>query len=405
MNKIKYIYKILTMKIKEDGKRQRSINIAMSVIVCLSAGIMLIMNLLKHSTLMTITSLILVSGFAITGILAGVFRNVKASSILMALILTCVFTVFPISGGNQGFAVLWLLLIPLFSISLFGLKIGLGMNAYFIVLITALFYSPLNKYIVDLYTDNFMRRFPVLFLTDSVTAQFIALSSEFYYKLTRLQVYTDDMTGAYNRKYFIEMLDRAEMQKDDLCISVIDVNGLKGTNDSLGHAAGDEMICSVPIFAREAFGKDVIVARTGGDEFAILTYGSKKEIEKKVEKMKKHAAEGARIVHEILKDTDDMEFHLLAENVAHYHHERWDGSGYPEGLKGRQIPLEARIMAIADVYDALVSKRCYKDSMPFDKADAIIMEGMGTQFDKSLEKYYVAARPKLEEYYRGLQNE
>ncbi len=121
--------------------------------------------------------------------------------------------------------------------------------------------------------------------------------------------------------------------------------------------------------------------------------------------MKKHAAEGARIVHEILKDTDDMEFHLLAENVAHYHHERWDGSGYPEGLKGRQIPLEARIMAIADVYDALVSKRCYKDSMPFDKADAIIMEGMGTQFDKSLEKYYVAARPKLEEYYRGLQSE
>ena len=57
------------------------------------------------------------------------------------------------------------------------------------------------------------------------------------------------------------------------------------------------------------------------------------------------------------------------------------------------------------VYDALVSKRCYTDSMPFDKADAIIMEGMGTQFDKSLEKYYVAARPKLEEYYRGLQSE
>jgi len=118
--------------------------------------------------------------------------------------------------------------------------------------------------------------------------------------------------------------------------------------------------------------------------------------------MKKHAAEGARIVHEILKGTDDFDFHIIAENVAHYHHERWDGSGYPEGLKGEQIPLEARIMAIADVYDALVSKRCYKDSMPFDKADAIIMDGMGTQFDKSLEKYYVAARPALEEYYRGI---
>lgn len=117
------------------------------------------------------------------------------------------------------------------------------------------------------------------------------------------------------------------------------------------------------------------------------------------EVMKTHAAEGARIVHEILKATDDNEFHILAENVAHYHHERWDGSGYPEGLKGEEIPLEARIMAIADVYDALVSKRVYKESMSFRQADSIIMEGMGKHFDKRLEKYYVSARPSLEAYY------
>ena len=118
------------------------------------------------------------------------------------------------------------------------------------------------------------------------------------------------------------------------------------------------------------------------------------------EKMKKHAPEGAKIVHEILKDTDDESFRVIAENVAHYHHERWDGSGYPSGLKGEQIPLEARIMAIADVYDALVSKRVYKERMSFEQADSIIMEGMGKHFDKGLEKYYVAARPHLEDYYR-----
>ena len=117
------------------------------------------------------------------------------------------------------------------------------------------------------------------------------------------------------------------------------------------------------------------------------------------EEMKKHAEEGARIVHEILKNTDDNKFHLLAENVAHYHHERWDGSGYPKGLVGEAIPIEARIMAIADVYDALVSKRVYKERMSFEKADSIIMDGMGKHFDPSLEKYYVAARPHFEAYY------
>ena len=119
------------------------------------------------------------------------------------------------------------------------------------------------------------------------------------------------------------------------------------------------------------------------------------------EKMKAHAREGARIVHAILEGTEDEAFHHVAENMAHYHHERWDGSGYPEKLAGEQIPIEARIMAIADVYDALVSKRVYKDSMSFEKADQIIMEGMGTQFDPALERYYVAARPRLEEYYRS----
>lgn len=120
------------------------------------------------------------------------------------------------------------------------------------------------------------------------------------------------------------------------------------------------------------------------------------------EQMKRHAAEGARIVHKILEGTDDDEFHRIAENVAHYHHERWDGSGYPEGLSGEGIPLEARIMAIADVYDALVSKRVYKEALSFEQADAIIMAGMGSQFDKGLEQYYLRARPQLELYYRDL---
>lgn len=119
--------------------------------------------------------------------------------------------------------------------------------------------------------------------------------------------------------------------------------------------------------------------------------------------MKTHAEKGAGIVREILKDTDDAEFSQLAENVAHYHHERWDGNGYPKGLRGEDIPLEARIMAIADVYDALVSKRVYKEKLSFAEADRIIKENMGTQFDPGLYRYYSAAREQLEQYYSQLE--
>lgn len=91
------------------------------------------------------------------------------------------------------------------------------------------------------------------------------------------------------------------------------------------------------------------------------------------------------------------------EIPAHYHHEWVNGTGCPEKLKGGGIPLEARIMAIADVYDALDSERVYKDKMSFGEADRIILEGMGTHFDSKLRRYYELTRPKLEEYYKSTQ--
>ena len=117
------------------------------------------------------------------------------------------------------------------------------------------------------------------------------------------------------------------------------------------------------------------------------------------EVMKSHAEKGVGIIRQILADTDDDYFKKIAENVAHYHHERWDGSGYPHKLVGEEIPIEARIMAVADVYDALVSKRVYKDSFSFEEANKIMMDSFGKHFDEGLKQYYIKARPKLEEYY------
>ena len=84
-------------------------------------------------------------------------------------------------------------------------------------------------------------------------------------------------------------------------------------------------------------------------------------------------------------------------NIAASHHERWDGKGYPVGLSGEAIPLEARIVSVADVYDALTSKRVYKPAMPHGEALRLIAEGKGTQFDPQVVEALVASEAVFEQ--------
>ena len=83
-------------------------------------------------------------------------------------------------------------------------------------------------------------------------------------------------------------------------------------------------------------------------------------------------------------------FIAMGISIARSHHERWDGKGYPDGLAAGDIPLEARIMAVADVYDAIRSKRCYKESMSRDQSREIIASGSGTQFDPVLVETFLS---------------
>ncbi len=119
--------------------------------------------------------------------------------------------------------------------------------------------------------------------------------------------------------------------------------------------------------------------------------------------MKKHSGEGARIVKQILEGVEEEEFVKIAVNIAHYHHEKWNGMGYPTGIAGEEIPVEARIMALADVFDALVSKRCYKDAFSYDKAFGIIEESLGSHFDPELGRIFITCRPELEKLYNSMQ--
>ena len=113
--------------------------------------------------------------------------------------------------------------------------------------------------------------------------------------------------------------------------------------------------------------------------------------------MKQHPILAKDAIEKAMRYYDKNDFLNIAYNIAYYHHERWDGKGYPVGLKGDEIPLEAQLMAIADVYDALVTKRCYKDKFSFEEAEKIIVDGANTHFNPLLVEAFIALKDRFRE--------
>lgn len=106
--------------------------------------------------------------------------------------------------------------------------------------------------------------------------------------------------------------------------------------------------------------------------------------------MKRHAEFGATAIENAEEDVDhELEFLTIAKEVARWHHERWDGTGYPDGLAGEDIPLSSRIMAIADVFDALISVRVYKTAMSYEEAKKIISFERGLHFDPDIADVFI----------------
>lgn len=120
--------------------------------------------------------------------------------------------------------------------------------------------------------------------------------------------------------------------------------------------------------------------------------------------MKQHASKGGDIIREVFRNLGDEDYRKMAFDVARYHHEKWNGKGYPEGLQRKDIPLCARIMAVADVFDAISEKRCYRDAMPMDKCFEIIGQGSGQDFDPIVAETFIDIREKVEEVHSELMN-
>ena len=121
------------------------------------------------------------------------------------------------------------------------------------------------------------------------------------------------------------------------------------------------------------------------------------------EVMKTHTIRGADMIKASLAALEEPGYITIAWQVARHHHERWDGSGYPDGLHGEMIPLCARVVAVADVFDAVSQDRCYRGAMSLDESFAIIEQGAGTQFDPLIAKVFLQMRDKVEEVFYQFQ--
>jgi putative two-component system response regulator len=121
------------------------------------------------------------------------------------------------------------------------------------------------------------------------------------------------------------------------------------------------------------------IGKVGIPDSVLLKPGHLNEAEWTI--MKRHTEIGAKTLDDVLKKYPNAEFLRIARDIAWSHHERWDGSGYPRGLKGEEIPLSARIVTLADVYDALTMKRVYKAALSHEVARGILSDGYGKHFD------------------------
>jgi len=206
-------------------------------------------------------------------------------------------------------------------------------------------------------------------IVEEKTAAVLELQDALLKTMSNLVECRDDVTGGHveRTEHFLDIF-MAEMVKQRVYHEVLDTWDIKFFLQSAQlHDVGKIAI------------RDNILMKPGP-----LT-------KEEFEEMKKHTTFGEKVIEKIQQGSRESVFLTHAKIMAGTHHEKWDGSGYPRGLAGSNIPLQGRLMALVDVYDALVSERPYKKAFPAEQAIQIIKEGSGIQFDPVLVAVFTTA--------------
>lgn len=264
-----------------------------SVVMCAASALLTALNIINRYWFMTATTALLTVGFAFCTLLFRVWKKRKPAAVIMAILCGLIFSVYALTGENEGFAILWILLVPPIGMTVLGLKVGTAVGVYFQLFLMALFYTPLRTNVSDYYTATFQIRFPILYFCSLSISTLMAVQKGYYQHRTEEMAYLDSLTNLKNRRYY-DAMKRKILNTNTLKqigIIEIDINRLKYINDAMGHIAGDELIIGSAECIRKAFEGTDVICRTGGDEFCCITYESPDVVRKQIKQLEEYAKE------------------------------------------------------------------------------------------------------------------
>ena len=381
---------LLNQSIYVGEKYEKNLNAIswFGIIGAAFGSVMTVMNILQNKGFVTFTTVsVVVIGIMIL-LFAKVFKKRTAAVICALLLSAFVFSYYAVSGANEGFAILWTLLVPMAICYFMGTKIGILLSVYFEVLLIVLFYTPLRAHFTEYYTDTFMNRFPIFYLcilmltTVSMTQYHESVLVEIEYtKRLNEEVEKQTKVAVEQSRVATERADQLMKLTEEMVQTLAKTIDAKDRYTN-GHSFRVSEY-SVKLAKRLGWSEEEVrdlkreallhdIGKIGIPDAVLNKPGKLDKAE--YEKIKDHTTIGKTIL-------DGIDGMSSVAAAAAYHHERYDGSGYPEGLRYKDIPAHARIISIADAFDAMRSDRVYRKGLDDDTIRSELKNGAGKQFD------------------------
>ena len=376
-------WKLLNQSIY-TGERLRENLQALTVVSIFTAVlglVMMIADLATGDIKMFFTAILTFLGGAGCAYLAGVKKNREQAALIPTLFCVFAFTLYTINGLGEGTAMLWTLLAPIGLCYFVSVRNGILVSLYYTLFFFILFYSPLKAHMRAYYPDTFLMRFPLIYA--SMTA-FIAISMTQYHRGVLLEnEYADKLNAEVARQ--TEVAEARARKIEQMSFQTIQTlaNAIDAKDPyTSGHST---RVSQYSVLIAEAMGwenervNDLRYSAMLHDIGKIgvpdsILNNPKRLTDMEYNIIKSHTVMGG----DILKNRIGIQ---SAEDVARNHHERYDGRGYPAGLKGDEISEEARIVAIADAFDAMSSNRVYRRACDYAHIHDELIRGKGKQFD------------------------